>query len=71
MSINARCLCIVALAVSGTLRCQTLAWVKITPTKSPSARPYHAMAYDSDRDRVVLFGGGVGGKELFDTSTLR
>jgi hypothetical protein len=33
------------------------AWAQINPTTSPSARRDHAMAYDSARQRVVLFGG--------------
>lgn len=32
-------------------------WHEVTPTTSPPARAYHAMAYDADRQRVVLFGG--------------
>jgi hypothetical protein len=37
---------------------------------NPSARSSHGMAYDSVRDRVVLFGGfagGPGGAPLNDT----
>ncbi|MCC6676314.1 MAG: hypothetical protein IT436_04145 [Phycisphaerales bacterium] len=38
------------------------------PGPSPSARAGHAMAYDSDRDEVVLFGGaGASGPRLNDT----
>jgi len=32
-------------------------WTQVYPTTSPSERTYHAMTYDSDRNRVVLFGG--------------
>ena len=32
-------------------------WVERTPATSPTARAGHVMAYDSARDRVVLFGG--------------
>ncbi len=32
-------------------------WVRRTPATSPPARVYHAMAYDSARGRVVLYGG--------------
>jgi len=35
-----------------------LLWTQILDTGPPSRR-FAAMAYDSDRDRVVLFGGGV------------
>jgi hypothetical protein len=32
-------------------------WVQINTTTSPAARAYHAMAWDSARQRTVLFGG--------------
>ena len=32
-------------------------WVQLTPSVSPYARLWHAMAYDPVRDRIVLFGG--------------
>src|SRR5262249_40531958 len=32
-------------------------WTEVTPAVSPSPRAYHALAYDSDRDRVVMYGG--------------
>ncbi len=32
-------------------------WTQKSPTASPPARFYHALAYDSARGRVVLFGG--------------
>jgi hypothetical protein len=36
-------------------------WTNVTPvTGSPPARDAHAMAYDADRGRVVMFGGSVG-----------
>ncbi len=36
-------------------------WVRLSPSKSPSARTGHAMTYDAGRQRVVLFGGdGLG-----------
>ena len=41
-------------------------WVERTPSTSPPAREDHAMAYDSARDRVVLF-GGYGAGDLADT----
>ena len=34
-------------------------WVRVTTTTSPPGRHGHAMAYDSARQRVVLFGGGL------------
>ena len=36
-------------------------WTQAAPATSPSARLGHAMAYDSFRHRVVLFGGAGGG----------
>jgi hypothetical protein len=37
-----------------------VSWRNVTPaTPSPSARFLHAMAYDPNRKRVVLFGGGT------------
>lgn len=32
-------------------------WTLLTPTNSPTARWTHAMAYDANRKRIVLFGG--------------
>jgi hypothetical protein len=32
-------------------------WVDRTPATSPPPRSYHALAYDSSRERLVLFGG--------------
>ncbi|MEK7606635.1 MAG: hypothetical protein AAB444_00320, partial [Patescibacteria group bacterium] len=34
-----------------------LGWIQRTPATNPSARSFHAMAYDSTRGKVVLFGG--------------
>jgi hypothetical protein len=42
-------------------------WIQRTPATSPPARYHHAMAYDATRQRVVLFGGFVGGIPLADT----
>jgi N-acetylneuraminic acid mutarotase len=35
----------------------TNTWTNLTPLSGPNARAYHAMAYDSKSDRVILFGG--------------
>ena len=35
-------------------------WTKMNPATKPSARIGHAMAYDSQSDRVILFGGFTG-----------
>lgn len=34
------------------------AWAKLSPGTSPSPRGWHAMAYDGESDRMVMFGGG-------------
>ncbi|MCC5830847.1 MAG: hypothetical protein JJU36_15480 [Phycisphaeraceae bacterium] len=35
-----------------------ITWEQLTPETRPQARSGHAMAYDSKRQRIVLFGGG-------------
>ncbi len=44
-------------------------WQKMSPVLSPPARITHSMTYDSESDRVILFGGypGVGVDSLYDT----
>ena len=43
---------------SSTCRTETLTWTNLTP--SPMVpRVFHATAYDSERERVVLFGGAT------------
>ena len=42
-------------------------WIHRSPAVSPSARMYHAMAYDAGRRRVVLFGGLMGSQVFNDT----
>jgi hypothetical protein len=46
------------LAVSSVA--QTPDWTQVTTASSPSARYTHAMAYDSVRGKVVMFGGNDG-----------
>jgi hypothetical protein len=46
---------------------QAPAWRKIEAQPAPSARSYHAMAYDVARQRVVLFGGWSNGQPQLDT----
>lgn len=41
-------------------------WVLLNNT-GPGLRSWHAMAYDSDRNRTVLFGGWYGGSSFNDT----
>jgi hypothetical protein len=36
-------------------------WTQVFPATVPAARSSHAMVYDSARDRVVMFGGFLGG----------
>lgn len=42
-------------------------WTNKNPTTSPPPRSGHAMAYDSQKDRVLLFGGSAGSTFLDDT----
>lgn len=46
-------------ALAASCASAQLQWVKSRPAASPSARAYHAMAYDSARRRIVLAGGVV------------
>jgi len=34
-------------------------WVRLSPSSTPSGRQLHSMAYDSESDRVILFGGAT------------
>ncbi len=36
-------------------------WTELSPSKKPLARWGHAMAYDIERDRIVMFGGDIVG----------
>ena len=38
----------------------TNAWTNMNPVTKPSARFHHAMTYDTESDRVILFGGFTG-----------
>jgi hypothetical protein len=42
-------------------------WTQLSPSVSPPGRIYHAMSYDSQRNRAVVFGGYNGSAELGDT----
>ena len=42
-------------------------WTEMRPLRSPPAREQFAMVYDSQGDRVVLFGGMAGGRYVNDT----
>ncbi|MHC4853698.1 MAG: Kelch repeat-containing protein [Planctomycetota bacterium] len=41
-------------------------WTKMNPTNSPAARWGHGMAYDSARQRTVLYGGITGRQETWE-----
>ena len=41
-------------------------WEQESPTVSPTARVWAASAYDSNRDRVVVFGGSSNGSPNLD-----
>ena len=42
-------------------------WIHRYPKHSPAGRSSHSMTYDSNRERVLLFGGTNGTEELSDT----
>jgi hypothetical protein len=42
-------------------------WTKMEPSISPQGRNFHAMAYDPQADRVILFGGGDWDYDMDDT----
>jgi len=44
----------------------TPTWAQVS-SMGPTSRNQHAMAYDSQRGRIVLFGGNIGGPSLSDT----
>ena len=46
-----------AKAVLGQPQCLAQQWIQLSPLLSPIGRQHHAMAYDSNRGRTVLFGG--------------
>jgi hypothetical protein len=52
------CLVTLFLALSATLAAQGR-WRDVSPLQSPSPRMRPAMAWDSGRKRVVLFGGYI------------
>jgi hypothetical protein len=53
----------------GTWTWDGMTWTEQHPVRSPSARQWPGMAYDSFRHNVVLFGGTSGGYDLGDTWT--
>jgi hypothetical protein len=44
-------------------------WTNMNPSTHPGARSHHAMAYDSQSDRVILFGGYSGRKYYYYSDT--
>ncbi len=53
--------------IPGTAIAQESVWTELAPATSPPARSTHGMAYDGESDRIVLFGGWVGG---LDTASM-
>ena len=45
----------------------TYTWTQVTTTTTPPARTSHRLTYDSDRKRIVMFGGATGVLSLDDT----
>lgn len=37
---------------------ETNTWTEVSPPSAPDSRAWHAMAYDLDGERIILFGGG-------------
>jgi len=56
-----------ALMVAPTLAQPPASWTHQFPLSSPSGRSGHALAYDSNRNQVVLFGGGDANVDFPDT----
>jgi hypothetical protein len=46
-----------------------IAWTELVTQRSPEARREHAIAYDPDRDRIVLFGGEDASPEVWELHT--
>ena len=42
-------------------------WIQLSPTNSPPARSYLAMAYDAVSGKIIMFGGYDGNGYLNDT----
>lgn len=58
---------LVTFSVLSPIAQECMRWVKRTDVGSPGERRRHAMAYDSDRGVVVLFGGAAGDDYLQGT----
>ena len=56
-----------SLTVAATCPAQAPNWARSKPVASPPARSFAAMAYDSARQRTVLFGGWDGANHLADS----
>lgn len=46
---------------------QTNNWTNMSPNIHPSARSSHAMTYDSESDKIILFGGNIDNDESNET----
>ena len=64
---NHTCIAPLSVLLIGTLLPAQTNWLLRSPATSPSALSGHAMAYDSARDRVVLFGGTAASGNVSDT----
>jgi N-acetylneuraminic acid mutarotase len=47
---------------------ETNTWTELSPAEAPSARGFHAMAYNPADETIVLFGGGEG-RSAFENDT--
>ncbi|MBI1849561.1 MAG: hypothetical protein HYR85_04400 [Planctomycetes bacterium] len=57
----------VSTALADTWEWDGCEWTRQSPATNPSPRGWHAMTYDSDRRRVLLFGGRDTVRDLADT----
>src|SRR2546425_103146 len=64
---TSKCFMGVSIAVALSPFAQGQTWTQRFPSTSPPARFEHAMALDTARSQVVLFGGGSSGAQFGDT----
>lgn len=64
---SVRVMSVVAVLHAGAAAQSVFTWNGASPATSPVARFGHAMVYDSQRHRIVLFGGYTGNANLGDT----
>jgi hypothetical protein len=61
------CCAAIFASIAAAPRQGLLGWVQLSPTNSPPARSYLAMAYDPMSGKVIMFGGFDGNAYLNDT----